>query len=86
MCFGLRFSRQNMEATMSRKAAGAKVQSPKVSSDERLTLDVPAAGRVLGLSRNAAYEAVRRGDIPAVKIGGRLLVPRAALMRLLETA
>jgi excisionase family DNA binding protein len=65
---------------MSQKAA----QSPDLSSDERLTVDVPAAGRMLGLSRNAAYDAVRRGDIPVLKIGGRLLVPRAALLRLLE--
>ncbi len=66
---------------MPRKAAAAKTPT-----DERVTLDVPAAGRMLGLSRNAAYQAVRRGEIPAVKIGGRLLVPRAALMRLLEMA
>jgi excisionase family DNA binding protein len=50
---------------------------------ERRTVDVPEAGRILGLSRNAAYEAVQRGEIPVVKIGRRLLVPKAALDRLL---
>jgi hypothetical protein len=44
----------------------------------------PDAGRKLGISRNAAYEAARRGQIPTIWIGKRLLVPRAAFERLLE--
>jgi len=47
------------------------------------TIDVPEAARQLGLSRNAAYEAVKRGEIPAVRIGRRLFVPRDAIDRLL---
>ena len=50
------------------------------------TISVPEAGTVLGLSRNAAYAAAARGEIPVLRIGGRLLVPMAALQRLLETA
>ena len=53
---------------------------------ERLTLSVEEAATVLGISRAFAYESVRRGDIPHVKIGRRLLVPRAALERLLDSA
>ena len=49
-------------------------------------LTVAEAGRVLRLGRNSAYEAVRRGEIPSVRIGRRLLVPRVALERLLATA
>jgi excisionase family DNA binding protein len=52
---------------------------------DRIVLDVPEAGRLLGLSRNAAYEAAKRGQIPTIRIGSRILVPRAALARLLET-
>jgi excisionase family DNA binding protein len=52
--------------------------------DEKLVMTVVEAGKALDLSRNAAYEAVRRGDIPHIKIGRRLLVPRAALERLLS--
>ena len=55
-------------------------------SVERLTLTVEEAATVLGISRAFAYESVRRGDIPHVKIGRRLLVPRAALNRLLDSA
>ena len=51
---------------------------------QALTLPVwPDTGRALGLGRNATYEAIRRGDIPSIKIGKRVLVPRAALERLL---
>jgi excisionase family DNA binding protein len=49
----------------------------------RLTLDVPDAARLLGIGRAAAYEGVRRGEIPHVRIGGRILIPRAALEEML---
>jgi excisionase family DNA binding protein len=48
------------------------------------TISVPEAGEILGISRNAAYEAARAKQIPTLKIGGRLLVPRAALEQMLE--
>ena len=48
----------------------------------RLTIDVPEAGRLLGLGRNAAYEAARRGEIPTLRIGQRLLVPVPRLLEL----
>jgi excisionase family DNA binding protein len=47
------------------------------------TLSVPDAARVLGIGRALAYRAVRRGEIPSIRIGRRYLVPRAALARLL---
>ena len=53
---------------------------------ESLTLTVPEAGELLGLGRDAAYEAVKRGDLPVLRFGRRLLVPRAALDRMLEQA
>ena len=51
---------------------------------ERETVDVPEAGKILGISRNAAYEAARRGEIPTIRIGKRILVPLARLKQLLE--
>jgi excisionase family DNA binding protein len=50
----------------------------------RETLSVEEAAHVLGIGRGSAYEAVRRGELPAIRIGKRLVVPRAALQRLLE--
>ena len=49
----------------------------------KLTYSVEEAGKLLGLSRNSAYEAVRRGHIPAVRVLSRWLVPRAALEAML---
>jgi excisionase family DNA binding protein len=50
---------------------------------KRLTVPVwPDAGQTLGLGRNATYDAIARGQIPAIRIGRKLLVPKRALERL----
>jgi excisionase family DNA binding protein len=54
--------------------------------DEPLALSVEAAARLLGISRTLAYESVARGELPAVRLGKRLVVPRRALDQLLESA
>lgn len=51
--------------------------------EQRQTLTVSEAGRALGISRGAAYEAARRGELPVLRLGKRIVVPRAALERLL---
>jgi hypothetical protein len=49
------------------------------------TMSVPDAGRVLGLSRNGAYAAAARGDIPVIRIGSKkLVVPTHRLFELLD--
>ncbi len=53
---------------------------------ERLTLTVEEAAVILGISRASAYEATRHGEIPCIRIGRRILVPRVALDRLLRAA
>jgi len=53
---------------------------------DRKTITVPEAGEQLGLGRNAAYEAAKRGEIPVVRIGRRMLVPRDAIDRMLQRA
>jgi excisionase family DNA binding protein len=53
---------------------------------ERKTLTVTEAAKALGICRNKAYEAARSGEIPTIKIGKRLLVPLAALERMLQGA
>lgn len=47
------------------------------------TLTAVEAAKLLGIGRNQAYEAIRRGEIPSLRIGGRIVIPRAKLMRLL---
>ena len=52
--------------------------------DGRLVYQVPEAGALLGLSRNASYEAVKRGDFPTIRLGKLIRVPKAAFHRLFD--
>lgn len=53
--------------------------------EQALTMTVPEAGkRYFGLSRNASYEAAKRGDIPVIAVGRLLRVPIKAMDRRLE--
>jgi excisionase family DNA binding protein len=47
-------------------------------------LTIEETARFLRISRGLAFAGARRGDIPAIRVGRRLLVPRAALLRLLQ--
>ena len=42
---------------------------------------VPEAGKMVGLSVGSAYKAAHAGEIPTVRIGSLLIVPRAAWLR-----
>jgi excisionase family DNA binding protein len=53
--------------------------------EKRLTVTVEEAGRLLGISRALAYRLVGSGELPAKRLGTRLVVPRAAIERFLET-
>ncbi|MGO4513244.1 helix-turn-helix domain-containing protein [Bradyrhizobium sp. 2TAF36] len=55
-------------------------------TDDRLVYEVPEAGAMLGLTRNGSYEAAKRGDIPTIRIGKLIRVPKAAFHRMLEEA
>jgi excisionase family DNA binding protein len=54
------------------------------SESERLTFTVVEAARLLGISRGLAYELVRRREIPVIRMGRRLLIPKAALLKMLQ--
>ena len=54
------------------------------SGVERLCLTVSEAAAMLGISRNFAYELVKQKQLPVIKFGKRLLIPRAALAKMLE--
>lgn len=48
-------------------------------------LTISEVAEVLRIGRNTAYEAVRTGDIPSIRLGRRLLVPNIGLQRMLAT-
>jgi len=53
---------------------------------DRLTVSVAEARRRLGISRGLMYEAIRRGEIPSIRIGRRILIPVAPLDKLCSVA
>jgi len=53
---------------------------------DRLTLTVEEAAELLGISRGLAYELVKRGELPRLQLGRRVVVPRKALEDLIEAA
>ena len=65
----------------SRAQASARTLLP-----DRLTWSITEAAQVLGISRASAYEAAHRGELPVRVIGRRMLVPRIALLCLLNEA
>ena len=50
------------------------------------TMTVSQTAVVLGISRSSAYECVREGSIPSIRLGRRIVVPRRAIDELLATA
>lgn len=55
------------------------------SWSEPLVLTPLEAAKLLRIGRATAYEQLRRGAIPSIRMGRRILIPRAALLKMLET-
>jgi excisionase family DNA binding protein len=53
---------------------------------ERLTYSVKEVSQILGLPYTTALEATRRGDLPSVRLGKRVLVLKSAVDALLASA
>jgi excisionase family DNA binding protein len=49
-----------------------------------VTITVDEAAKRLRIGRNQAYNAVKKGELPVIRLGKRLLVPIAALDRMLS--
>ncbi len=52
--------------------------------NDKTVMTVDEAAEELRLSRNATYEAVARKEIPSIRIGRRILIPRAEFRKMLE--
>ena len=52
----------------------------------RATITVPEAALLLGIGRSACFEAARRGELPTLRLGRRVLVPVPALLRMLGSS
>lgn len=73
-----------MSATPKRPIA--RSQHPPVAPvDTPLLVAVPDAARLLNIGTTLAWDLVRAGELPSVKLGRRVLIPRAVLERLART-
>jgi excisionase family DNA binding protein len=53
---------------------------------EALTISVNEAAQLLGLSPNHCWRLIQSGELPSMRLGRRVLVPRRALEQLVEMA
>ena len=53
---------------------------------EKKVMTIIEAAKELGISKGSAYEAARSGQIPTIRIGRRLIVPRVAFDKMLAQA
>ena len=56
------------------------------SKKDSLVYEVPEAGAMARLNKNASYAAAKRGDIPTIRFGKLLKVPKKAWDKKLEDA
>ena len=47
--------------------------------DKRLCITVPEAAKLLRISRNHGYDLVKRGVIPSIRLGNRIVISKIAL-------
>ena len=55
-------------------------------SGGRLTLTVEEFAHAVGIGRNLAYDSVKSGEVPHIRVGRRILIPRVAVERWLSQA
>ena len=73
----------NIGALGERKENMERDSTSVIEPPERKTLTVEEVQKILGLGKNQVYQAIRKNQIPAIQIGRRLLVPKAAIDRML---
>lgn len=61
------------------------VPVPEPPVIERKVLTVLETARVLGISRALAYHLVARGQLPCIRLGRRIVIPRHALDAMLKS-
>jgi len=54
------------------------------SNDETLVLTPNEVRKLLKCSRGTIYEEIRKGTIPSIHLGRKILIPKAALLKMLE--
>jgi excisionase family DNA binding protein len=68
------------EVTQEPEASSAAATVSALLSGDRLVVSVAEAGQLLGVSRAFAYELAARGELPTIRLGRRVVVPKVALL------
>ncbi len=61
-------------------------RAPATMTPQRLVFTVDEAAYLLSISRGLAYELVARGELPSIRLGRRIVIPRVVLEELTGTA
>ena len=74
-----------MPKDVAKNSGGGRRALPRRADiGERLCVSVPEAAKMIGISRNFAYELVNQKQLPVIRFGKRKLIPRVALEKRLE--
>jgi excisionase family DNA binding protein len=57
-----------------------------MTREDALTLTVTETAALLRISRNTAYSLIAQGQIPSIRLGKRILVPKNGLQQMLAEA
>jgi excisionase family DNA binding protein len=60
-----------------------RLPASRVRPVRRRTYSVPEVAVILGIGRSTAYALVQRGELAALRVGGRVVIARAEINRLL---
>jgi excisionase family DNA binding protein len=92
---GLRVLSKIIAQTFKEGSAGVQPNSQKLNfnvheildtSNGKLTLSAREVAKALGVSQSTVYEAIHQGQIPVVKWGRKILIPKVALAKMLAEA
>jgi excisionase family DNA binding protein len=73
--------------TTGHRSMGRRVKvDTSIDWRDRVTVGIPEAAVILGVSRSTGYAGAKAKQIPTIKVGGCLLVPVAALKKILGLA
>ena len=66
-----------------RGGGGRGIARPRPINENKLCYTIPEAAKLLGFSRNFGYELAKTGQLPIIRFGKRMRVPKAAFDKLL---
>lgn len=84
MAYAARISQYCLAQALARRYALTQALKNLPTPEEQPTLTVDEARPFYGLSRGAMFAAVKRGEIPSIRVGRRILLPTAAVRRQLQ--